>query len=121
MRFKSISLAVIIIISGCASKELRTEINSCEKLGYIEFPIVEKEELKNTLVPNRVPFSTNCLPPLAPGLPMNCTTTYTTTYITVAQVVKTDINKINRQDYVDKCVRFSCMNKYFNAKCEPMK
>lgn len=124
MKYKIILTKIsLLFLIGCSTTtaEFKNEMNTCTLDAWKKYPQNIVRELRNVNVPQKTPSSIYCDPPRYDGDAPYCTQRYTTTYITVAQLVDIDTNEYVRNQTIQMCTSTACNGKYGNAECKVKK
>ena len=119
----NILLAIIFLISGCATKEYKNAAAVCTPDAFKQYPINNIQEMVTLIRTQQVPTGqTNCVTSYIGNYAnTSCTQIMRTEYIPYQQMVTTDTNRKYRDEQVKSCAVNLCLSKYGNEDCDTKK
>ena len=118
-----ILLVIILLISGCATKEYKNAAALCTPDAFKQYPINNIQEMVTLIRTQQVPTGqTNCVTSyIGTFANTSCTQIMRTEYIPYQQMVTTDTNRKYRDEQVKSCAVNLCLSKYGNEDCDTKK
>ena len=109
-------IGTVLIITGCASAELRQARSTCTDIWMSKIPPIYEQEMYNKTQSRKVPTGyTSCS---GYGNYITCTESMRTEYYTTTAVRTVDRNDYQRDPKIKSCTQKKCTQQLGNSKCE---
>jgi hypothetical protein len=114
------SVVFVVLLTACATKELRSAREECRATGFSKYPIDNAQIVVTRQRGVQVPTGqTNCVyTPLGASVTSRCTEVMRTEYVSYQDVSTVDRNEGSRDNFVRSCARNLCQAKYGNPECK---